>query len=97
MADARDAFPLLRRQCGEQCTRSGKHHPLPAACTHPVQHIPAQHSRRAAAPGAAHVDILFFGIVNHHAAVLISFAQIDAVGQEQIPDDVAAQLCEVAG
>lgn len=55
-----------------------------------------QHRGGAAAARASAVDVLLFGVVKNQTAVIV-VVQCNAVLFEEVPDDLTAQLAQVAG
>ena len=83
MSDGGDG--LLLHDCGgaEQCACRDEEDIAEGSVTHFVEDIAAQHRGTASAARSAGVDVLIF-VKDHHAAVAVALAELDAFFAEQI-------------
>ena len=58
--------------------------------------MPAQNACAASAAGAARVNVLPFGVKDHHAAVVVAAGQVKAVLPHLLEDDLLSENAEVA-
>ena len=82
MANAGDRHPLLCRSGGQQRAGSAEENMLEFPFGHLPQDIAAQNDGTAATTGSTGVDVLFFHIINHGAAVIIYATDADTVPAE---------------
>ena len=97
MAHAGDGFALPARRRREQRARRAEQESAQLTLFQPVQQIPAQHARAAAAARAARVDVLLFRVKDQKPAVVVDRGEVDAAAAELIEHDRLSQLAEVAG
>lgn len=69
--------------------------PLPRP--HPIEQVSGEHRGGTATAGRPAVNVLSLQVKEHHAAVTVVPPQINAVGGEQVDDDLHAQFPQVAG
>ncbi len=97
MRDGGDAFPLLDDSRAEQRAGCDKQDVIEPALAHERENVPAHDRSRAAAAAAAGMDILFFQVVKHQAAVGMRVLQIVTVFEGEFPQDFGSHLAEVTG
>ena len=97
MRDAGNAFALLHERGGHKRACRREQHVFQLALPYPREYMPAEHRRAAPAAGAARVNVLLFAVEYHHTAVVVPLTELHAVLHEQVVQQVAADISEVAG
>ena len=97
MRDAGDALALLRGCGGHQCAGADEEHLFELPGGKLPQDDRAQHRGGAPAAGTAGVDVLRLAFVDHQAAIVVNFPDVDAVLFQNLVHQLAADRAEVAG
>ena len=86
---AGNAFTLPRACGGHQRAGGYCQHTVKLSVGHQLHDMGAQHAADAAAAGASGVNILRLPVKYHHAAVVVSVSEIDALTREKLAEQVA--------
>ena len=77
-------MPGMLSPWGVQRSRSTEQDLLPSSVSHTPQQIACEHSGAAAASGTTAVDVLWFQIIYHQAAVVVAVPEFDTVPVEEV-------------